>query len=79
MNVGKILISSDVLLSYFQLVEGHIWSSKYDLEHDCVEFIIEHPEMPKQENGIEEVSLVFTTYQDALGHKVSIREPINGI
>ena len=78
MKMGKISINPQVILTWLQLDDGHIWNVEFDRELQIVSFIIEHPEMPeKPVNGYaQSVNLSFTTYQDNVGNKVNIREPI---
>jgi hypothetical protein len=80
-NVGKVAISNNVILGWLQLEGGTIRSADYNYETDVIELIIEHPEMPEHvpSKYVEIVTLDFVTYQDNVGNKVNIRQPIKGV
>ncbi len=47
---------------------------------DSADFFIEHPEMPELGRGdlVRSVAPSYTTYQDNMGNKVGLREPLKG-
>jgi len=78
MKIGKVFIGNELILKWLQLEGGCIRMAYFNFENDSIELIIEHPAMPEHNPGeyAEDVDLVFTTYQDNVGNKVNIRQPI---
>ena len=75
-KLGKLKVSREIILAFLDYPDAIIRSASYDIETDSVDIILESLEMPRVEDGelIPEISPVYTTYQDALGHKVTLRE-----
>ena len=79
MKIGRVQIDSQVILTWLQLEGGHIWDVDFNRELQVMSFFIEHPEMPEKPDNehAQTILLSFTTYQDNVGNKVAIRNPIS--
>lgn len=77
-HIGKIELVPDLVLSWLQFPFGRLRDISYDEERDIVSLLIEDSEMPIVRQGeIPLTQLIsFSTYQDCVGHKVSLREKI---
>ena len=75
-HIGAIEIADELLLRWLDLNDGGVIRAVRKDNYNTVVFHIEHPDMPLIEEGdaIKTVSPVYVTTQDALGHKVTIRD-----
>jgi len=77
MRAGKIQIASELLCQWLQFPYGKIIDADFNVANELIELTIQDEEMPEIKEGmIPVVSLTFHTYQNSLGDKVAIREPI---
>lgn len=78
-RVGKIIVSEELLLKMFDFYPGKIRRINLGRWNE-VEVIIEHPDMPEVKEGepIPDVMPLYMVNQDALGHKVTIRQREGG-
>ena len=75
---GFILIDQRIVLDFLQFPNGEILQARID-DYGHLELCIADNEMPEVKEG-ESVPVVmpaYTRYQDAQGHWVALREPLN--
>ena len=75
-HLGKLRLSCEILLKFLDFVDASIKDINYNAELDTIDILLEHPEMPEVEAGdrVPLVDLQYIQYEDALGHKVTLRE-----
>jgi hypothetical protein len=75
-NIGKIIISDTLLLQILDFNDGGIIRRVNAGRFGEIEIEIEHPDMPEVNKGDDTpiVKPIYTTYQDALGHRVTLRK-----
>lgn len=79
MKAGIIKVQPQIILDFLQFGDGgSIRLVEYNVHTSTVDFFIEHPEMPEVK-GSEPWPIVmpmYTTYQDPMGHRVTLREKL---
>jgi len=75
-RLGRIRISSELILKWLDYTNANIRDVKYHYPSDSIELLLECDEFPEHDPCIEPELIypAYTTYQDALGNKVTIRE-----
>lgn len=75
-HLGLIKINQELILSWLDYTEGIIRGIRLDDNLRDVEVIIEHEDMPEVQEllPIPVVTPVYITYQDAFGHRVTLRD-----
>jgi hypothetical protein len=73
-RLGKMMISHDLLLQFFDFVGGEIRDIRYGYGYS--EFLIAHEDMPIVNDGdvVPIVTPTYLTSQDGLGNKVTYRD-----
>jgi len=77
MHKGIIRINPVLLLQFLDFIDGgRLIGVRYNTFTDTVDICIEHESMPEVLAGGEPpvVEPTYVTYQDAFGHKVTLRE-----
>ena len=77
-HIGRILLTQDLLLRFLDFTYGEVRDIHMcgDMFPRVIEITIEHGDMPevKEDCEIPVVSPIYITHEDALGHKVTMRE-----
>lgn len=79
MQRGIIKVSAQIVLDFLQLGDGgRIVDVKWDSSIGVIDICIEHHKMPETNDreATPIVCPVFTRYEDAMGHRVALREKL---
>jgi len=74
-HLGRIRVSSELILKWLDYTNANIGDVKYHYPSDSIELLLECDEFPEHDPSMEPPLICpnYTTYQDAQGNKVVIR------
>ena len=74
-HIGKIVLDDEILLAFLDFRFGKIILSNKET-YNTTSLTIEHEDMPEVKEGdaVPIVTPTYTTYQDAMGNKIAIRD-----
>ncbi len=74
-RLGKLRISSDILLNLLDYPDAICRGVSYDVEYNTVDIILESLEMPRVNEGdaVPDIMPTYIKHTDSVGHSVSIR------
>ena len=74
-HLGRIRVSSGLILRCLDYSNAEIRDAKYHYPSDTIELLLEGDELPEHDPRLEPELIYpnYTTYQDAQGNKVVIR------
>ena len=77
-HLGRIRVSSELILEWLDYTNADIRDVKYHYPSDTVELLLECSEFPEHDPSMEPplIRPNYTTYQDAQGNKVVIRNRV---
>jgi hypothetical protein len=77
-HLGRIRVSSELILEWLDYTNADIRDVKYHYLSDSIELLLECDEFPEYDPRIEPelIHPIYTTYQDASGNKVVIRNRV---
>jgi hypothetical protein len=77
-RLGRIRVSSELILKWLDYTNAEIRHAQYLYPSDSIELLLECDEFPERDPSMEPplISPQYTTYQDAQGNKVVIRNRV---
>ena len=77
MKVGKLIIASSIILGFLQFPNGDIRFASVN-ERGDLELVIQDDEMSeiRECDSVPVINPRFISYQDCMGNKVAIRQPL---
>jgi len=80
MRIGRIKVSEELVRRWLQFPDATILEVNFDVPHRTLDIVLEDREMPIVREGdvIPDVMPLFTTYEDYEGHRVAVRQTLNG-